>query len=148
QRLESLATLAGGVAHQFNNINTAIRSYLELIRSETGLPTRLSSYVVAALAGVQRAVDITDRLLALTPADTFSNTVRLDVLARTLLPLYEKRIEEEKVQLVLKLAETPSVQGDESRLKFVLSSIIGNALDSLLDRPVRVVSVRTGSMKD
>jgi PAS domain S-box-containing protein len=148
QRLEGLATLAGGVAHQFNNINTVVKSYLELIRSEAGLPARLSSYVVAALAGVQRAVDLTDRLLALTPDDTFSNTVRLDALARTLLPLYEKRIEEEKVQQVLNLAETPPVQGDESRLKFVLSSIIGNALDSLVDRPVRVVTVRTGSTKD
>ena len=34
------------------------------------------------------------------------------------------------------------------RLKFVLSSLIVNALDSLLDRPVRTVNIRTGSTKD
>lgn len=149
QRLESLATLAGGIAHQFNNINTVVGSYLELMRSEPGLPARLASYVEAASAGVQRAVVITDRLLVLTePAGPLSNNVRLEALARTLLPLYEKRIEEEKVQVVFNFDETPPVHGDESRLKFVLSSIIDNALDSLLDRPVRMLHVRTGSIKD
>jgi PAS domain S-box-containing protein len=149
QRLESLATLAGGVAHKFNNINTVVGSYLSLIRSEAGLPDRLVSFAEAASAGVQKAVDITDRLLTLTePAGTLSRTVRFDVLARTLLPLHQARIEKEGVRLVIDLAETPPVQGDEMRLKFVLSSIIGNALDSLLDQPVRMVNVRTGSTKD
>ena len=149
QRLESLATLAGGVAHQFNNINTVIGSYLELMRSDAGLPERLIAYMEAASVGVQRASDITNRLLVLTePFGPPSNTVRLDVMARTVLPLYEKRIKEEKVHLVLNLDETPPVQGDGSRLSFVLSSIIGNALDSLLERSVRVVSVRTGTTKD
>ena len=149
QRLEGLATLAAGIAHQFNNINTVVGGYLGLMRSVAGLPPRVVPYLEAATIGVKRAVDITDRLLVLTESGGLrSDAVRLDELAKSLISLYEKRIEEEKVQLVLNLAETPSVQGDESRLKFVLSSIIGNALDSLLDRPVRVVSVRTGSMKD
>jgi signal transduction histidine kinase len=149
QRLESLATLAGGIAHQFNNIHTVVGSYVTLIRSEAGLSARLVSYADAASAGVQKAVDITDRLLTLTePAGTLSKTVRFDLLARALLPLYEKRIEKEGVRLVMELAEAPPVQGEELRLKFVLSSIIGNALDSLMDQPLRVVSVRTGGTKD
>ena len=147
-RLESLATLASGVAHQFNNINTVIGSYLELIRSEKGLPPRLVSHAEAAITGVQRSVDITNRLLVLTEPAGTQDTVRLDVLARTLLPLHEKRIKEEKVQIELDFAETPPIRVDESRLKFVLSSIISNALDSLLDQPVRMVTVRTGSTTD
>jgi PAS domain S-box-containing protein len=148
QRLESLATLAGGVAHQFNNINTVVRGYLDVLRAEKSLPARLASYVEAANVGVQRAVDITDRLLALTEPGGSSKTFRLDVLVRALLQLHEKRIQEEEVRLVLEIVETPPVQGDEVRLKFVLSSLIGNALDSLLDRPMRMMSVRTGMIKD
>ena len=49
---------------------------------------------------------------------------------------------------MLDILETPPIRGDVSRLKFALSSIVGNALDSLLDRPVRTVSVRTGATKD
>jgi PAS domain S-box-containing protein len=145
QRLESLATLARGVAHQFNNINTVVGGYLTVLQSDARLPASLTPHVAAAFAGVRKAVDITDRLLALTEPGGVTNGFRLDVLARTLLPLHEKRIGEEKVSLVLDLSETPPVMGDEVRMRFVLSGLIGNALDSLLDRPQRMVSLRTGS---
>jgi PAS domain S-box-containing protein len=148
QRLESLATLAGGVAHQFNNINTVVRGYLDLVKSEEGLPARLAAYVDAANAGVQRAVDITDRLLALTEPGGSSKTFRLDVLGRALLPLYERRLEEEKVRLVTDLVEIPPVLGDEVRMKFVLAGLIGNAIDSVLERTVRTIRVRTGTLED
>jgi PAS domain S-box-containing protein len=149
KRLESLAILAGGIAHQFNNINTITKGYLDLIRSHEGLPVRSKSYVEAALVGVQKAVDITDRLLMLTdPRPAISTTIRFDVLASTMAALQEKRMEEENVRLVLELADTPPVAADESRLKFVLSSLIGNAIDSLLGRPVRTLTIRTGSTKD
>jgi PAS domain S-box-containing protein len=148
QRLEGLAALAGGIAHQFNNINTIVRGYLTLLQSEKNLTARLASYVEAACAGVQKAVDITDRLLFLTEPGDVSGTLRLDVLARTQVHLHAKRIEEENVRLVLDLAETPPVRGDDVRMRYVLSSLVNNALDSLLDRPVRMVSVRTGSTKE
>ena len=149
QRLEGLAILAGGIAHKFNNINTVVGSYLQLIRAETGLPARLSTYAEAAIEGVQKAVAITDRLMVLTETGGgSSDPVRLDDLARTLLRRHERRIEDEKVRLALDLRETPRVQGDESRLGFVFSSIMDNALDSLLDRPVRAVTVRAGTTRD
>ena len=149
QRLESLATLSGGVAHQFNNINTVIKGYLDLIGSEKGLPPRFTAYVEAALEGVQRAVAITDRLLMLTePRSAASTTVHLDVLARTIVSLQEKRMEDEDVRLVLELSSVPPVAVDESHLKFVLSSLIDNALDSLIDRPVRTLTIRTGCTRD
>src|SRR5208337_3797042 len=56
QRLEGLATLARGVAHQFNNINTVVKGYLDVLRTEKSLPDRLGSYVRAASASVQKAV--------------------------------------------------------------------------------------------
>ena len=149
RRLEGLATLAGGVAHQFNNINTSVKGYLDLLKMEKRLPARLVTFVQAASASVQKAVDITDRLLALTePAGATMGSVRLDVLARLVLDAHAPRIESENVRLMLDLAETPAVEGEESRLRFVLSSVIGNALDSLVDRPVRVVRVRTAGTTD
>jgi PAS domain S-box-containing protein len=148
-RLEGLATLARGVAHQFNNINTVVRGYIDLLKGEKRLSARQRSYVQAAHVGVQKAVDITDRLLALTePAEGASHAVRLDLLARELLPLHQDRISDENVRLVLNLAETGPAEGDEKRMRFVLSALVGNALDSLLDRPVRIVSIRTGNARD
>jgi len=149
QRLESLATLAGGVAHQFNNINTVILGYLDLLRGKKDLPDQLAPYMEAMRASVGKAVDITDRLLMLTePSSALSNSLRLDALARAAIACNKKRIEEGNVCLVLELLDTLPVVADESRLAFVLSSLIGNALDSLLDRIVRMLTVRTGSEKE
>jgi PAS domain S-box-containing protein len=144
QRLESLATLAGGVAHQFNNLNTVVQGYLELLKTDRGLSPRLLPYVDAAYASVQREVAITARLLTLTEPGGSSDTLRLDELAHAQCLLHEKRLEEEKVSLHLDLEETPPVECNEQRLRFVFSSLMGNAIDSLLDQPVRRVSVRTG----
>ena len=149
QRLESLATLAAGVAHQFNNINTVVTGYLQMLQMEKKLPSRAADYIVAARTAVQKAVDITDRLLALTGSSGGSTDIlRLDELVRAVLPLHEARVAAENVRLVLNLAVTPPIDGDQSRLKFVLSSLLGNALDALVERPVRMVSIRTGSTKD
>ncbi len=147
ERLESLSTLTGGIAHQFNNIAAVISGYLQLLQSEKDLLPRPASYVEAAHGGVQRAVDIIEKLLILTERGDSSESLRLDVLASDVLPDYQKRIEDEKVRLVLDLVETPFVVGSERRLKFVLAALIGNGLDSLLDRPERMLRVRTGSTK-
>jgi len=148
QRLESLATLAAGVSHQFNNINTIVQGYLDLLRFDQELPARLGSYVAAAVAAVRRAGDITDRLQTMTqPAADPTSEVRLDELARSVLPLFEARIEADKVRLELDLAETPPAAGESSRVKLACSSLVANALDSLLDRPLKLINVRTGRAK-
>ena len=149
QHLENLATLAAGVAHQFNNVNTVVRGYLDMLRSSAGMPAPLRAYVQAALTGVQKAVDIIDRLLALTePAGEAPHAVRLDAMTRDVAARNEKSFHEAGAELTLDLAETAVVDANESRLTWVLEGLIGNALDSLLDRPVRKVIIRTGNARE
>ena len=148
ERLESLATLAGGIAHQFNNIAAVVSGYLQMLQSEKDLPPRSASYVEAAYVGVQKEASIIEKLLILTERADSSESLRLDVLARGVLQHHQKRIEDEKVRLVLDFVETPFIMGSEERLKFVLAALVGNALDSLLDRPERMLGLRTGSTKD
>lgn len=147
QRLESLATLAGGIAHRFNNLTTVIKSYVDLSRSAPNLPLRVASYLDAASVGVQKTVDIVDRMMALTGRSGTARPVRLDLLARDLLEANENRIKGEMITVENELTATEAVLADESRLMFVLGSLFGNALDSLLDRPQRRLIVRTGNTK-
>jgi PAS domain S-box-containing protein len=147
QRLESLATLAGGVAHQFNNINMVVKGYLDMLQEQGNLPQRLTSYAMGASKGLEKAIDITDRLLALTaPVAAALQPVRLETLTRSLLTLFEPRFLQEKAALVLQLEETTPVLADESRLLFVISSMIVNSLDALTDQPQRVITIRTGRL--
>jgi two-component system cell cycle sensor histidine kinase/response regulator CckA len=145
-RLESLSTLAGGIAHQFNNINMIIKGYLDALLDSSGIPKDARSYGEEALKGVARLVEITDRLQGLTgSSDGDGESCRLNQLARSLLHLFEKRFEEMKVSVVLDMKETPPVRIHRSQAGFIITSLLGNALDALLDRPVRTLTIHTGT---
>ena len=146
QRLESLGTLAGGIAHQFNNINAIIKGYMDILLESRDLPPLSRSYGVEALKGVNRLVDITNRLQGLTVASESDEAAcRIDELTRSLMPLFEKRLEETKTSVVFELQGTPAVRAHPSRVEFIITCLVANSLDALLDRPVRVVTIRTGT---
>lgn len=147
QRLESLNTLAGGIAHQFNNINTVTKGYLDILMQTADLPEAARSYAQEALKGVQRAVDITDRLQGLSgTAHPGGGSFRLDDIVRSLLPLFEERIKAQSVTVNLELLETPALRINHTQLDFIVASLLANSLDALLDRPVRVLTLRSGSV--
>jgi len=148
RRLENLATLSGGIAHQFNNINTVIKGYLDLLNREVKPQGQLAVFSQAASKGIQRAMDITDRLLELSDASSYRpQPVRLEEVARSQLPLFEARFSAQKAVRILELAESPPVHVDGKRLETVVSAFLSNALDSLADRPVREVTVRSGDVE-
>ncbi len=64
QKMESVGRLAGGVAHEFNNLLMGIMNYAELCRD--GLPPEhpIRSYLDEISSDSQRAADITRQLLA------------------------------------------------------------------------------------
>jgi len=146
QRLESLGTLAGGIAHQFNNINAIIKGYIDILLESRELSPASRSYGIEALKGVNRLVDITNRLQGLTVASQPDKaTCRIDEITRSLMPLFEKRFEETGTNVILDLQETPAVRVHRSRVEFIITCLVTNSLDALLDRPVRVVTIRTGT---
>ncbi|MCL4213669.1 MAG: response regulator [Gemmatimonadales bacterium] len=63
QRLESIGQLAGGVAHDFNNILTAILGNLEVARLELAPGDPADALLVEAEAAARRAADLTRQLL-------------------------------------------------------------------------------------
>lgn len=62
QRLESLGTLAGGIAHNFNNLLSGIFGYIELADRKAANP-EVSKYLSEALGMRERAKRLTGQLL-------------------------------------------------------------------------------------
>ena len=146
QRLESLGILAAGIAHQFNNINTVVKGYLDALLDSPGLSVLVRSYGEEAQKGVERLVDITERLQGLTASsEPGGESCRLNLIARSLLHAFEKKLDERKVSVELHLLETPPVPIHSSRAGFVFTSLLDNALDAVMERPVRAVTITTGT---
>lgn len=147
RRLESLAVLAGGIAHQFNNINTVVKGYIDLLQRDGNLKEGHAVFAQAAARGIQRAIIITDRLLALT--DTTSaglDLVRLEDVARSQWARLEARGTAEKAACSLDLGESAPVRIEGKRLETAVSALFENALDALSGRPVRSIAIRSGNL--
>lgn len=65
QPLEALGVLAGGLAHDLNNILTVVASHAELLESEPGLDARTNADVAGIAAASDRARSLTRGLLTL-----------------------------------------------------------------------------------
>jgi PAS domain S-box-containing protein len=146
QRLESLGTLAAGVAHQFNNINMAIMGYLDIVAHDTTLSTPTQSCIKGALEAVHRAAEITDRLQGLTnAASTEAENLRLEQVVPMLFPLFEKKLKEDDISIQIDFQETSPVRTTGPTLSFIVTSLLTNSIHSLLDCPQRLINLRTRS---
>lgn len=64
QKMEAIGTLAGGVAHDFNNILTAIIGYGNLLRMKIEQDQSLRYYLDPILSSAEKAAQLTQSLLA------------------------------------------------------------------------------------
>jgi PAS domain S-box-containing protein len=132
QRLEALGRLASGVAHDFNNMLTAIVGYVSLAAAAPGRPDEELAEIARA---AERAAALTRQLLAfgrqqpLLPERVDANAVVADV-ERLL-----RRIIGEEVELALELAGEPvPVLVDEAQLEQALVNLVLNARDAITGR--------------
>lgn len=68
QKMEAAGRLAGGMAHEFNNILTAIGGFAELARTRPDEPQWVAAALDEVCRGVRRAARLTRRMLAFSRA--------------------------------------------------------------------------------
>ncbi len=130
-RLESIGRLAGGVAHDFNNVLTAILGYTEMAL-ERATDETLRRYLEGAQKAAQRAAGLTRQLLAyarkqVSQPQLVSLPEWLDD-ARTLLA----RLIPESVRLELEIQPNiGSMTADPDQLTQILLNLAVNARDAM-----------------
>ncbi|MBI5576732.1 MAG: PAS domain-containing protein [Deltaproteobacteria bacterium] len=140
QRMEAVGTLAGGVAHDFNNALTGIFGFGELLRMKLSGDKRAEADLDEMLQCAVRASTLTRQLLtfarrqAIAPVNLSMNSVITD-----LMKLIENTAGERIVTKFRLEEDLPAVRADRGQLEQVLMNLCLNARDAMPDGGALVV---------
>jgi GAF domain-containing protein len=134
QKMEAVGLLAGGVAHDFNNILTVVRgrSQLLLTRLAAGSPERRDVELIDQAS--TRAVGLTRQLLALSRKQKLRpRPLDLNLLVAGVAPML-RRLIGEHIKLEIEAAEgIGQVMADAGQLEQVIMNLVVNARDAMGD---------------
>ncbi len=143
QKMEAIGRLAGGVAHDFNNILTTINGYAEMLADGAPPESPLSADLAEILGAGRRAALLTRQLLSFSrraPADPVVADLRAPVRA---MEKMLRRTLGEDVRLVLELPGEPLwVRTDPGQIEQILMNLAVNARDAMARGGTLSVRVR------
>jgi PAS domain S-box-containing protein len=132
QKMEAIGQLAGGMAHDFNNILGVIQMQADLLKSEGGLSTEQLDLADGIGGAAQRATALTRQLLMFSRKQTrqlrdLDLNESINELSKMLRPTLG-----ENVELKLKLAMQPLfIHADAGMMDQILLNLAVNARDAI-----------------
>ncbi|HTB59228.1 MAG TPA: response regulator [Polyangia bacterium] len=132
QKLEVIGQLAGGVAHDFNNILTAILGFCDLLLMELGPNDAGRTDVFEIKTAGERAAGLTQQLLAFSRKQILQPSVLdindaikgMELMLRRLIPAH--------IDLVVSLqGEIGAIKIDPTQLEQIVINLVVNAADAM-----------------
>lgn len=148
QKWEGLASLAGGVAHDFNNLINTIAGNVHMIQLECANPDpRLTDSLDAILESARVATDLSRQMLAYAGRSQLNLRVfSLSGLVRNMNKILRSATGT-RVTLELKIpGEDLPVSGDPTQVQQVLLNLVMNAVESM-DRRDGQIGIELASRK-
>ncbi len=145
QKLESLGLLAGGIAHDCNNLLTGILGNASLALADTPVEDPVRKYLRDVIGAAERAAFLTAQMLAYAGKGRFVTQVfdlgesirEISALIATSIP--------KTVEVNLDLTPgLPPVEADPSQIQQLVMNLIINAAEAILGNQPGRVDVRTG----
>ena len=134
QKMEAIGTLAGGVAHDFNNILTAIIGFGTIARMRVKDDEKTKKFIEEILAGAGRAAELTHGLLAYSRKQTINlKQVDLNDIVKRIHAMLVRIIGEDiELKTMLTSVNLP-VMADAAQIEQVLLNLATNARDAMPD---------------
>jgi len=134
QKMEAVGTLAGGVAHDFNNILQVALGYSELVLDDAALPQQFRADIRKIYESAQRGADLIQRLLMFSrkteiKPQPLNLNRRITELRKMLERTLPKMIE---IRLALR-EDIDTINGDPTQIDQVLMNLAVNARDAMPD---------------
>ncbi len=143
QKLEAVGILAGGVAHDFNNMLGAIIGYTELTMSNMDASDPFRNNLGKILDAAHRSAALTRQLLAFARKQTVAPIVfDLNESVESMLKMLRRLIGENIDLLWIPGPGRHTVKMDPSQLDQIMANLCVNARDAIAD--VGKITIKTG----
>ena len=138
KKIQALAGLAGGIAHEFNNALNGISGNLELLALDRSGDESIQRYSERMMISVKRMAELTRKLVAYARGGKYEiQHVPLDEFIEFAIPTLETKIDP-GIQIDLDLASEPlAVEADVTQLHMVFAALMRNAVEAI-DGPGKI----------
>ena len=132
RKMEAIATLAGGIAHQFNNLLSAVSGNIELMKLDDHDRQKYSRYFTPIENSIQRMAKLTGQLLAYARGGKYRvSHVSMIEFVRETLPLVEHALKPTITVETDMPEKVALVTIDVTQMQTVLSGILSNASEAI-----------------
>jgi PAS domain S-box-containing protein len=132
QKMEAVGSLAGGVAHDFNNILTIIKGYCQLLIRSLGEGAKGHREIVEVLKAAERAAALTRQLLAFSRKQVLQPKVLdLNVAVTDMDRMLHRLIGEDIELRTIRHDNLGTVMADPSQIEQVILNLVVNARDAM-----------------
>jgi len=134
-KIEAIATLAGGVAHEFNNALVGISGNIELLQMHMPDDENIGRYVQPMKDSAHRMAGLTNQLLAYARGGKYQPEIlSLNYFVEDILPVIQHNIAP-GIRVETDLADDISnIEVDLTQIQMVLSAVLINAAESMGDK--------------
>lgn len=131
QKMESIAKLAGGIAHQFNNALFVVTATTDLLEMQVPSGEMTSEYFDSIKKSTDRMTQLTRQLLAYARGGKYEvKDISLSILVRNSLPLLQHTLDP-SIHVETNLpGDILKTKGDLTQLVMVLSILLSNAAEA------------------
>jgi PAS domain S-box-containing protein len=132
QKMESVGQLAGGVAHDFNNILTVIQGHASLLGADGELGDRQRSSVQQIVLATDRAANLTRQLLAFSRKQVLQQRyLDLNGVVHNMGKMLQRILGEDVSLHVHFDKQLPAIHADQGMIEQVLMNLAVNSRDAM-----------------
>jgi PAS domain S-box-containing protein len=148
QKMESIGSLAGGVAHDFNNKLAVILGYTSLASAEPD-PATLQNYLELIRKAGEQSADLTRQLLAFARKQTIAPKVLdLNETVSGMLKMLSRLIGENVTLTWQPAADLWLLNFDPSQIDQILANLCVNARDSIVNTGIITIETKNITIDD
>ena len=130
-KMEAIATLAGGVAHEFNNALMGVLGTIELLKWDLPEDERRDEHFEAMYESGHRMSRLTDQLLAYAEGGKYQpRDLKLDDFIIETLPILQHDLRPE-IRVETHFPKVSYIRADHAQMQMVLSAIVANSNEAI-----------------